>query len=59
MTEQIKRNIDVIKNSFKIVKITQIQRRDDDNSISGKLADFTSKTIDRLIQEGYQDAMSK
>ena len=59
MTEQIKRNIDVIKNSFKIVKITQIQRRDDNNSISGKLTDFTSETIDRLIQEGYQDAMSK
>lgn len=59
MTEKIKRNIDTIKNSFKIVKITHIQRRDDNNSISGKLADFTSETVQKLIQEGYQDAMSK
>jgi NTE family protein len=41
------------------VKVIQIQRKDDSNSISGKLTDFTSQTIDRLIQDGYQDAMSK
>jgi NTE family protein len=59
MTEEIKRNIDTIKSSFKIVKVIPIQRKDDSNSISGKLADFTRETIGRLIQEGYQDAMSK
>ncbi len=59
MTEEIKRNIDILKSTFKIVKIIQIQRKDDHNSISGKLTDFTRETIDRLIQEGYQDAMSK
>ncbi len=58
-TEEIKRNVDILKNSFKITKIIQIQRKDDNNSISGKLTDFTNETIDRLIQEGYQDAMSK
>ncbi len=58
-TEELKKNIDILKNTFKIVKITQIQRKDDCNSISGKLTDFTSETIDRLIQEGYQDALSK
>ena len=40
------------------VKEVKIQRKDDD-SISGKLADFTSETIDRIIKEGYQDALSK
>lgn len=59
MTEKIKRNIDTIKSSFKIGKVIPIQRKDDKNSISGKIADFTSETIDRLIQEGYQDAVSK
>ncbi len=59
MTEELKRNIDILKSTFKIVKITQIQRKDDSNSISGKLTDFTSETIDRLIQDGYQDALSK
>lgn len=57
--EEIKRNVDILKNTFRIVKIIQIQRKDDSNSTSGKLTDFTSETIDRLIQEGYQDAMSK
>ena len=59
MTEELKRNIDILKSTFKIVTITQIQRKDDSNSISGKLTDFTSETIDRLIQDGYQDALSK
>jgi NTE family protein len=59
MTEEIKRNIDIIKSSFKIVKVIPIQHKDDKNSISGKFADFTSETIDRLVQEGYQDALSK
>ena len=59
VTEEPKKNIDILKSTFKIVKIIQIQRKDDCNSISGKLTDFTSETIDRLIQEGYQDALSK
>ncbi|HKO64568.1 MAG TPA: patatin-like phospholipase family protein, partial [Candidatus Nitrosocosmicus sp.] len=59
ITEEVNRNIDILKNTFKITKITQIQRKDDDNSVSGKLADFTSETIERLIKEGYQDALSK
>lgn len=59
LTEEMKRNIDILKSTFKIVKIIQIQRKDDNDSVSGKLTDFTHETIDRLIQEGYQDAMSK
>lgn len=59
VTEEPKKNIDILKSTFKIVKITQIQRKDDCDSISGKLTDFTSETIDRLLQEGYQDALSK
>ena len=59
ITEEIKKNIDILKSTFKIVKVVQIQRKDDNNSVSGKLTDFTSETIDRLIQDGYQDALSK
>ena len=56
-TEEIKRNIDILKNTFKIVKVVQIQRKDDDDSISGKMGDFTSETIHKWIQEGYHDAI--
>src|SRR6187455_3458178 len=59
MTEEFKKNIDILKSTFKIVKIVQIQRKDDKNSVSGKITDFTSETIERLIQDGYQDALSK
>jgi NTE family protein len=58
-TEKYKKYIDIIKDTFKIVKVVQIQRKDDSDSISGKIADFTSETVSRLIQQGYEDALSK
>jgi NTE family protein len=58
-TEEFKKNIDMLKDTFKIVRVIQIQRKDDSDAISGKMADFTSETINKLIQEGYEDAMSK
>ena len=51
--------IDILKDTFKIVKVVQIKRKDDSDSISGKIADFTSETISQLIQQGYDDALSK
>jgi NTE family protein len=58
-TEGYKKYIDILKDTFKIVKVVQIQRKDDNDSISGKIADFTSETISKLIQQGYEDALSK
>lgn len=58
-TEEVKKNIDILKNTFKIVKVVQIQRKDDNDSISGKMGDFTSETINKLIQDGFHDALSK
>ena len=58
-TEEFKKNIDILKNTFKVVKVVQVYRKDDDDTISGKLADFTSETISKLIQQGYQDTLSK
>jgi NTE family protein len=59
ITEEFKKNIDVLKNTFQITKEVKIQRKDDENSVSNKLADFTVETINRLIQEGYEDTLSK
>jgi NTE family protein len=58
-TEEVKKNIDILKNTFKIVKVVQIQRKDDNDSISGKMGDFTSETINKLLQDGFHDALSK
>jgi NTE family protein len=59
ITEDFKKNIDILKNTFQIVKEVKIQRKDDSDSISGKLTDFTIETIDKLIHDGYEDALSK
>ncbi|HEY7571778.1 MAG TPA: patatin-like phospholipase family protein [Nitrososphaeraceae archaeon] len=58
-TEEYMKNIDLLKNTFKIVKVLQINRKDDVDTVSGKPTDFTSETISKLIQDGYQIALSK
>jgi hypothetical protein len=49
---------DIIKRRFRITKITKIERKDDKDSVWGKFTDFTSSTIDRLIEQGKNDAMA-
>jgi hypothetical protein len=58
-TEEVKKNLDILKNTFKISKVVQIQRSDDNDSISGKMGDFTFETINKWIQDGFHDALSK
>ena len=58
-TEEYKKNIDILKNTFKIIKVVQINRIDDADTVSGKPMDFTSETIGKLIHEGYQVTLSK
>jgi NTE family protein len=45
---------DLIKGRFKLSKVITIERKDDRHSISNKWADFSSKTIADLIQEGQK-----
>jgi NTE family protein len=60
ITEEIpKRYLDIIKAQFEITKIESIERRDDQDTISAKDADFTSETINRLIKDGYESARKK
>ena len=59
-TEEIpKRYLDIIKAQFEITKIESIERRDDQDTISAKDADFTSETINRLIKDGYESIWRK
>jgi NTE family protein len=43
---------DLIKGRFDLKKVVTIGRKDDPDSISNKWADYTSETIDKLINEG-------
>lgn len=47
---------DLVKGRFDIVKAIHVERSDDGNTIFGKASEFTSKTINQLKEEGYQDA---
>ena len=46
--------LDIIKTQFEITKLETIERRDDIDTTAGKVGDFTSETIKRLIKEGYE-----
>ena len=58
-TEIPKKYLDIIKTQFEITKLESIERRDDVDAISGKIGDFTSETIKKLIKEGYESTWKK
>ena len=48
--------IDLLKGRFTIDRIRRIDRQDDEYAISNKWADFSYKTINQLINNGYNQA---
>ena len=58
-TEIPKKYIDILKTQFEITKLESIERRDNTDTISGKIGDFTSDTIKQLIKEGYESTWKK
>ncbi len=47
---------DLLNGRFKLAKVLRVERKNDANEISGKVADFTQETITRLIEKGEHDA---
>ena len=47
---------DLLYGGFKLTNVIRIEHKGYENSISGKISDFTSKTIKHLIQQGKEDA---
>ena len=47
---------DLLKGRFKLTKVVRIEPENYTDNISGKGADFTSKTIKSLIEKGKEDA---
>ena len=48
---------DGVEGGFNLGEIIRIQRKHDDYSISNKIFDFSSNTIKRLLQDGYNDGL--
>ena len=47
---------DLLHGGFKLTKVVRIENKGYENSIFGKISDFSSKTIRHLIQQGKEDA---
>lgn len=58
-TEIPKKYIDILKTQFEITKLESIEYRDNIDTISGKIGDFTSDTINKLVKEGYESTWKK
>jgi hypothetical protein len=50
---------DLLEGRFGITRFIRIQRSEDPDSIWGKIADFTSVTINTLMEQGYRDTLNQ
>jgi NTE family protein len=55
----IKKYKDIIEGRFDIAKVVYIDRKDDGNTIFGKAAEFSTKTITKLKEDGYKEALKE
>jgi NTE family protein len=53
---RIQRYSDLLAGRFQIDELIRINRENDEHTISNKIFDFSKKTIDLLLQRGYDDA---
>jgi NTE family protein len=48
---------DILVGQFEIGKVVRINRKNDENTISNKIFDFSTKTINQLRESGYSNSM--
>ena len=48
---------DILVGQFEIEKVVRINRKNDENTISNKIFDFSAKTIKQLRESGYSNSM--
>jgi predicted acylesterase/phospholipase RssA len=49
---------DMVEGRFDIAEIIRIERKNDENTISDKIFDFSVGTIKQLIKDGYEDTVN-
>lgn len=54
---RVQKYSDMLAGRFQIDEIIRIDRKNDEHTISNKIFDFSTKTIDLLLQHGYDDAI--
>ena len=51
------RFLDIVEGRFQIDEIIQVNRKNDEHTISNKIFDFSVETIRLLLEVGYNDAL--
>lgn len=54
---KLRKYSDILVGQFKIERVVRINRKNDENTISNKIFDFSSKTIKLLRESGYSNTM--
>ena len=54
---RIQRYSDLLAGRFQIDELIRVNRENDEHTISNKIFDFSKKTIELLLQRGYDDAI--
>lgn len=49
---------DIVEGRFDITEIIRVERRNDEHTISDKTFDFSRGTIDKLLNDGYEDTLN-
>jgi predicted acylesterase/phospholipase RssA len=49
---------EIVEGSFDIAEIVRIERKNDENTIADKTFDFSTGTIENLLQSGYEDTIN-
>jgi hypothetical protein len=52
------RFLDILEGRFQIDDIIQVNRKNDEHTISNKIFDFSLETINLLLEEGYNDTLN-
>lgn len=48
---------ELLEGRFRLAKVVRIDHKDDGNDVSKKIFDYSYKTIENLMERGYQDAL--
>ena len=54
---QTRRYCELIGGRFRLTKVIRIDHKDDGNDVADKIFDYSRKTIEKLMEDGYRDAL--
>ncbi|HKG88231.1 MAG TPA: patatin-like phospholipase family protein [Nitrososphaeraceae archaeon] len=56
-TGETRKYKDLLGGRFRLTKVVRIDHKDDGNNVAGKIFDYSHRTVEKLVAEGYNDAL--